>query len=112
MPDRPHRLARLVNVPERVEVVPVELLQAVAATAAKPTAPAPRQTATGNTSRLDVGRWLTDRGVGYRVKERPDNHGRTVYLLAACPFNKAHGPGGDTAIYQAADGKLGAGVQT
>ena len=61
----------------------------------------PSTNGNGFTSRLDVGRWLTDRGVGYRVKERPDNHGRTVYLFAACPFNESHGPGGDTAIYQA-----------
>ena len=34
--DRPHRLARLVDVPERVEVVPVALLEGLASTIKKP----------------------------------------------------------------------------
>ena len=60
MPDRPHRLARLVEVPEPVEVAPVEKLQALAAMAAKPEPS--RAQASGNGSgepfknRLDVAR--------------------------------------------------------
>ena len=105
MPDRPHRLARLVEVPEPVEAVPVEKLQALAAMAAKPEPS--RSNGQQFTSRLDVGRWLTDRGVGFRVKDRPDSKGRTVYLLEQCPFDSAHADG-DACIMQSPDGKLAA----
>jgi hypothetical protein len=113
MPDRPHRLARLVEVPEPVETVPVELLEALAATAASPEPS--RSQASGNghgepfTSRLDVPRWLAARGVAFKTKDRPDHLGRTVYKLDNCPFDSGHGAAGEVAIYQAPDGKLAAG---
>ena len=108
MPDRPHRLARLVEVPEPVEAVPVELLQALAGTVAKPEPSRPSTTGNGFTSRLDVARWLAARGVTFKTKDRPDSRGRAVYLLGQCPFDSGHGGHGETAIYQALDGQLGA----
>jgi len=59
-------------------------------------------------SRLKVEEWLRDRGVNYRVKPAPDHLGRTVYLLARCPFNASHGADSEVAIYQAPNGKMGA----
>ena len=109
MPDRPHRLAQLIEVPEPVEAVRVELLQALAGTV-KPAGPS-RPPTTGNgqfTSRLDVPRWLADRGVGFKVKDRATSDGRTVYTLDTCPFDAGHGRGGEVCIMQAADGKLSA----
>ena len=111
MPDRPHRLARLVEVPDSVEAVPVELLRALAAMAAKPEPPV-RHNDGGRgeqfTSRLDVPKWLTARSVGFKVKDRPDSKGRTVFILDTCPLDNGHGGHGETAIYQAPDGKLAA----
>ena len=112
MPDRPHRAARLVEVPELVEAVPVELLRALAAMGKRPE-PA-RSSTNGNgqgqpfNHRLDVRRWLTDRGQGFKVKDRPDQHGREVYLLEQCPFDSAHGGSNEVAIYQSPDGALAA----
>ena len=106
MPDRPHRTAQLIDAPEPVEVVPVELLQALIDMAAKPEAPK-SSTSDPFTSRLDVPAWLSARGVTFKVKDRPDSHGRTVYLIT-CPFDSNHGAAGDTAIYQAPNGQLGA----
>ena len=110
--DRPHRRARLVEVPDSVEAVPVEKLKALAAMVAKPEPSRPAASSNGGgapfTSRLDVPRWLAARGVSFRVKDRPDSKGRTVYLLEQCPFDGGHGGHGETAIYQALDGKLGA----
>ena len=88
------------------------LLQAVAAMATKPDRGPLDNRQRATHQRLDVGRWLTDRGVGYRVKDQPDDHGRTVYLLAACPFDAAHGNGGEVAIYAGARTASLRGVQT
>ncbi len=113
--DRPHRLAQLVNVPESIEIVPVESLQALAATASKPEPSRPSTNGDGQgqpfTSRLDVGRWLTERGQSFKVKDRPDRFGRTVYALEVCPFDSSHGGSDEVAIYQAADGALAAGCK-
>jgi hypothetical protein len=109
--DRPHRVARLVDVPEPVQVVTQEQLGALAGTLQKPE-PTPSTSGNGHgepfTSRLDVPRWLTDRGQGFRVKDRPDRHGRTVYVLGVCPFDGSHGSGGEVSVMQGQDGSLAA----
>ena len=111
MNDRPHRAARLVEVPEAVEAVPVELLQALAATGkqAEPSRASTNGSGNGKPRpRLDVARWLTERGQGFRVKDRPDRHGRTVYVLDVCPFDGSHGGGGEVSVMQGQDGDLAA----
>jgi hypothetical protein len=111
MADRPHRLARLVDVPSTVQVVTHAKLEALAATVAKPTA-VPSASGHGHeqsfTNRLDVPRWLAARGVSFKVKDRPTSDGRTIYLLEQCPFDSGHGGHGETSIMQGPDGKLGA----
>jgi hypothetical protein len=57
--------------------------------------------------RLNVARWLQDRGVEYRVKPQPDSRGRTVYVLKKCPFDGGHGDP-DSCIMQASNGALSA----
>jgi hypothetical protein len=107
--DRPHRRAKILDVPEKREVVAVELLEKLAAEApaekttkvAKPAASTNR----ANGHRLKVGEWLSDHDIEYRTKSLAD--GRTAYLLAACPFDAGH-TGKDVAIFQDAEGKLGA----
>lgn len=109
MPDRPHRIAQVVEVPAVVQVVPVEKLKALAAMPRKPEPSRP--STNGNDQfdhRLDVPQWLAARGAAFRVKDRSDSKGRTIYLLEQCPFDSGHGGHGETAIYQAPDGKLGA----
>ena len=84
MADRPHRVARLVNVPSTVQVVPQPKLEALAATVAKP-APATSAGGQGHgqtfTSHLDVPRWLAARGVSFKVKEQA--HQRRPHGLLA-----------------------------
>lgn len=112
MPDRPHRLARLVEVPDLMQVVPIGKLQALAATVEKPEPSRPSTNGNGqHTSRLDVPRWLTDKGVGFKTKERADRLGRTVYILDTCPFDSGHGGGGEVAVMQGPDGQLAAGCK-
>jgi hypothetical protein len=112
--DRPHRRGGIVETPAEIRPAPAELLNALAAEATPATAPgapelnghAGRNGKAGPSHRLDVPRWLTDRGVAYRVKDGTDAKGRSVYVLAACPFDPAH-TAPDAAIFQADDGKLG-----
>jgi hypothetical protein len=92
-------------------LVPADLIAALAAEApdSSPTK-ANIQSAPGGgayTSRLLVDRWLTDRGVGFRVKPDLDREGRTVYVLGACPFDPSHADP-DACVMQAPDGKMSA----
>ena len=59
-------------------------------------------------SRLKVPEWLSDRGVTFTRKEQPMADGRTVYLLAECPFDPSHGRTNEVCVMQDADGKLSA----
>ncbi len=124
-PERPHRRATLLEVPDvaspdDVGVVTRELLEALAAECPPPTAATRTAAGTGSVtapgagpsagefaSRLDVGRWLADTGVGFHLKDRPDARGRAVYVLAACPFNPEHADP-DACVMQSPDGRLSA----
>ena len=108
-PDRPHRRAMLYPPVDEcpVAVVSLDLLQAVAAQAPEPVRQPTRQTAVaagsnGHTPpRLDVERWLADRHVEYRAKDRLGGRG----YLVACPFG-THGAAGESAVWQADSGLL------
>jgi hypothetical protein len=112
--DRPHRRGAILDVPAELRSVPPHLLDALAAeappapSASVPSAPpvplASAERNGGRNHRLDVPRWLRDRGIGFRQKEALDAKGRTVFALDACPFNPDHK---DAAVFQAVDGKLG-----
>jgi hypothetical protein len=118
-PQRPHRLAKLLEIRDdpthiSIEVVTHQLLEELAATAPPPAAasgmspPIGQSTANGAyTSRLLIDKWLTDRGVSFRVKPQSDGNGRVVYVLAQCPFDSSHGDP-DACIMQDANGKLSA----
>jgi hypothetical protein len=108
--DRPHRRSRLLHVPDPVVTADVQLLEALAARVEGPK-PGATHEANGHTgnghaggSRLDVARWLTDRGVAYRVKEGDARDPRVKFRIV-CPFDPGHT---DAAVMQAPDGKLSA----
>ena len=99
--------------PNGMQIVPSELLQALAAevpiagTATSGNGSAQPSRNGAYMSRLLVEKWLADRGVTFRIKSKPDGKGRTVYVLAQCPFDASHGDP-DSCIMQAPDGKLSA----
>jgi hypothetical protein len=110
IPERPHRRSAILELPDggKLDTVPVELLEQLAAEAPAEEAPHASSAAAGNgryTSRLLVERWLGDRGQDFRRKPEPDAKGRTVYVLKACPFNPDHADP-DSCVMQATDGKL------
>ena len=106
---RPHRLARVLEVPDVIAVTPAALLEQVAPTAErKSSTSSPITPSNGQyDSRLLVARWLDDRGIAYRLKDKPDGIDRTVYVLKTCPFDASHSDP-DSCVMQAADGKLSA----
>jgi hypothetical protein len=103
------------SLPPEPGIVPRELLEQLAAEAHPALSPSggsesPPTDSRSNgayMARLLIDRWLTDRGVAFRVKDQPDGKGRTVYVLAQCPFDPSHGDP-DSCIMQAPDGKLSA----
>ncbi len=102
--DRPHRMAEVYRPDGPVQVVPIELLQKVAARAP---VDKPNRSRNGQTSltkpAVDVAAYLTDRKVAFTVK--PDS-GRTLYLLDECLFDPHHGSRGESSIIQADSGLL------
>ncbi len=95
--DRPHRLCKMIDLPDYLEngwadPIPRGKLEAVAVlavndsktgSAAKPNT---NSDFTGTPRRLLVDKWLTDKGVSFQKKEKDD---RTIYTFTCC-FNPDH----------------------
>jgi P4 family phage/plasmid primase-like protien len=89
--DRPHRLSRILSLPDLIEPVPIPLLQALAKEAKgqqprglgshRPDSPGPPT--------FSLEKWLSDFGIA--IERGPDVHqGSERWILAHCPFNPAH----------------------
>lgn len=101
-PDRPHRLARIISLPEARQPMPVELLERIARTAdfqESPRTKAPEQ-ARGN---FDLEGYLNRYGV--EVVQVKNHGGAVLYCLERCVFDPSHS-GNEAAIGQASDGTL------
>jgi len=99
-PDRPHRQARILSVPDAVGVVPTEMLLRLTEMLPK------SDPATGRREKghgPDLRTWLPAHGIGIR-SEKPWQGG-TLFVLDACPFSSAHRDGafaiqfGNGAVY-------------
>jgi P4 family phage/plasmid primase-like protien len=104
--DRPYRLARIVEAPDELKPVPIELLRQLAAeveAAPSTEAPAPRPEGGAAGRRFDVAAWIAEHGI--EVAKGPEAYGGgRKWVLAACPWNQDHK---DAAVFESADGKLG-----
>ena len=98
--DRPHRIARLLDVPATKITAQDASVMALAATAPKPKAP----NATRGPEPFDVEKWLTENGI--EVQSAGPYEGGTRYILKACPFNPAH-TGTSVAAFKSAEGAPG-----
>jgi len=101
-PDRPHRRSRLLSVPERIAIVPSELLEAFARTLPEPPPPGKK-----HGHGIDLADWLRDHGIGI-AREKP-YAGGTLYVLDECPFSGAHRDG--AFAIQFSNGAIHAGCQ-
>jgi hypothetical protein len=106
--ERPHRLAAILDEPERIEPVPVDLLEALAADAPQPkgwTNESTNGAHTNTRSLFDIEQWLVKHAIG--IKKGPESYGAggRKWILEVCPFNSDHSKDGP-AIIQYANGAL------
>lgn len=105
-PERPHRIARMIDVPDRIEVVPREKLEQFTGVAT-----APVVFKCGSFDLLppafDIEGWLRKHGVGIRCEKMYANGGR-LFELDRCPWRPDQQDGGAFVI-QFADGGISAG---
>ena len=91
-PERPHRRARILEVPETVEPVRIEDLAGLAAQA--PAEEQPRQEfrpRNGGAPGIDLEDWLREYGASLPPYQAKSKTGfRTFYLFDVCPWDPAH----------------------
>ena len=112
-PERPHRRAQLIDVPEQLETVTLAQLEALAALL-KEDKKDPKQGKTTPAAKgkgkeakaLDVEQWLDSHQIGHGEK-KPWNDGGTIWKLDKCHFSDAHTDG--AWIAQFASGAIAAG---
>jgi putative DNA primase/helicase len=106
VPDRPHRLARLLSMPEKFEPVPTDLLEELAgacagdaAASAKPKkTPAQPAANSAKSARVNLFGWtrerfdslIMDHLLDYDPGEPKDYRGGVRVKLKTCPFDPAH----------------------
>ncbi len=101
--ERPHRMSRLLSVPEHIQVVTREQLEAVAALLPDKQEATVEHGQTGTA--LNIAAWLTQHGVEWKTTKQVD--GGTLYVLEECPWSEMHSTGPDGAfVIQWPDGKL------
>jgi hypothetical protein len=108
---RPHRLTRILSVPNVDRIVTVEQLRAVVKEE-PPACPvskgpiargSPTDRNGGQGGRLDLAAYLSRHGVS--VRKTKEHGGAELFVLDRCLFDESHS-GGEASIGQAADGKL------
>jgi putative DNA primase/helicase len=111
-PSRPWRKSTILDCPDALEVVPVELLRKIAGSTTTPTASAPiitpkktKTTTPGKHTADDVERMMAARGLKYS-KPTP-YEGGVRWVLEECPWHEEHsdGPGGSAIFLR--DGIIG-----
>jgi hypothetical protein len=101
MPDRPHRRSLILNHPEHLMEVPVEVLESLAAEAQNAVPRASVKPSGGPTScKFEIEAWLEVNCLEVVKGPEPYNGGRR-WILKTCPFNPEHER---PAIFQLANG--------
>ena len=98
---RPHRMSRILHVPEQIEKVSLEYLQSLAAIL--PQKDAPQKYNGYNPGGFDLQAWIDSHHVP--VTAKTSWSGGTKWILESCPFNPQH-THKDAAIVQTSDGKI------
>jgi hypothetical protein len=106
-PDRPHRMARLVEVPEPLELVAGSLLIALAGPAASAASKAAPSRKAAGTGEFDLEAWIA-RNLPNAEGPSDWKGGGLMWTLPTCPFNAEH-TGGCAYIGRHPDGAIVAG---
>jgi hypothetical protein len=88
LPQRPHRLARLIAVPDVLEVVPHEHLIALAALLPEPPGTTPRHRVVDREA-FDLMQWVVHHQLPV-VSQGPWGNGGYKWILNPCPWNPEH----------------------
>ncbi|MBW1976102.1 MAG: hypothetical protein JRI45_11150 [Deltaproteobacteria bacterium] len=104
VPERPHRLTKILKIPGSIEVVPKEKLEELARRLPEPEQDTAPQHYTRGT--FDVQAWLERHGL--EIKRVKPYGGGTCYVLKTCPFNPEHTDNAAFAI-QFGNGAIAAG---
>ena len=106
--DRPHRVAKLLEVPANIVIAPIKALEALKALAPQPEVPAPTLKTTyssrGTAATFDVEKWMADHGI--EVTRTDVENGITKYILKVCPFNPEHNNNACAAVLKLSNGAL------
>ena len=94
--DRPHRMAEIVEIPDRIEENDIEYLRKVCNKI-------PDRPQYSYSQHFDLGEWLNRYGLGYKVEH---GSGYDKYILDECPFDPNH-KGKDACIFRSSNGALG-----
>lgn len=108
LPERPHRLSRMLEVPRIIEPVPRELLEQVAGkttTEAAATARARNAARVGRPARFSVEQWIRDNRLAVQEPLLTHDGGRK-WVFEECPFDAEH-KSPDAAIFESEKGKPG-----
>lgn len=89
-PERPHRRAKLLAMPNDIRTMPRKYLEHLAGLLPREEPPERKRT-NGNGPGIDLASWLLDHGIVVR-STRP-YQGGTLYVLDECPFSSAHKDG-------------------
>jgi len=114
--DRPHRVARVIDIPDKLEIVSIDKLEKLAAVSPSPDRNKNRQRNTtrqvnqSSSSSFDVQAFLDRHDIVYREpKDWPCDSGKaTKWVLETCPWDSSH-TGGSAYIIQFANGAISAG---
>lgn len=85
-PDRPHRIARLLQVPADSTVIKRDVLERLTTLLPEKAPPSPKKS-----QGIDLGPWLREHGISVRT-EKP-YQGGTLFILDECPFTGSHRDG-------------------
>ena len=102
-PERPHRMSRILHVPEEIGTTPMALVREVAANAEKRISPS-GSSARGTGEAFDMDAFLSNHQI--EVAKKTAIPSGTKYLLKECPFNCEH-KAPDAAVFVGRDGRLG-----
>jgi hypothetical protein len=88
IPERPHRLARVLEAPETLEVVSLDLLKALAAQVPQPPPAPSHRPYRGQEKPFDLERWIAEHGIP--IKYRGSWNGGDKWVLESCVWNPDH----------------------
>lgn len=103
MPERPHRIAKLLYVSEKIVPTPIDILKKLAEL--KPEEPKQQRQTSGRQygEKLDLAKWLFDHDIP--IKKVSEWEGWQRYEPECCPFNSSH-IGSSVSFFQNAEGAI------